>query len=223
MSPPGSRPAQEFLLGFDARELWLDEGSQWDASRRGLYLLREDARKPLATDARVWPSLFGEGLPESERERLGLRDASRPEWTGPNAPLWDNLERMRSCLASLGAVRKQPHALIAVSWLWDGRPEEGAWEGIPYREQTVPAVREEGWRFLGFDVADGGFISGLTNCGYTESEAPGLRARWARHLNEHHLLDDLERALEFRDVSDERVPEHAPFFVFGLWLIESSR
>ncbi|QRK05845.1 hypothetical protein JQX13_37765 [Archangium violaceum] len=160
---------REWLLGFDARELWLDVGSQWDASRRGLYLLREDARKPLATDATVWPSLFGEGLPESERERLGLRDASRPEWTGPNAPLWDDLERMRSCLASLGAVRNQPHAL----------------------------------------------------CGYTESEAPGLRAQWSGHLNEHHLLGDLGRALEFRDASDERVPEHAPFFVFGLWLIET--
>ncbi|PTL76850.1 hypothetical protein DAT35_47090 [Vitiosangium sp. GDMCC 1.1324] len=216
-------PVGEWLVGFDARELWLDVGRQWEASRRGLYLLREDARKPLATDARVWPSLFGEGLPEAERERLALRDANLPDWRGPNPPLWDDLERMRNSLTSLGAVREAPYALVAVSWHWDGKPEEGTWQGGPYREPTVPAMREEGWKLLGYDVADGGLISGLSNCGYTEAEAASLRAKWAGHLNEHHLLGDLERALEFREVSDRRVPEHAPFFVFGLWLIEEHR
>lgn len=180
-------PVGEWLLGFDARELWLDVGSQWDASRRALYLLREDVKKPLSVDAWVWPSLFGDGLPGSERERLSLRDARLPDWKGPNAPLWDELARMRSGLGSLGAASAEPHALIAVSWLWDGRPAEGSWLGGPYREPTVPAAREEGWRFLGFDVADGGFISGLSNCGYTDAEAASLRSQWAGLLNEHHL------------------------------------
>jgi hypothetical protein len=217
---PGNSQVQEWLLGFDARELWLDVEREWGASRRGLYLLREDVRKPLAMDTLVWPSLFGEGLPESGCERLALREASGWGWRGPNAPLWDDLERMRGCLASLGAVREAPHGLIAVSWYWDGRPPEGSWPGGPYRERMVPPTRDEGWRFLGFDIADGGFISGLTNCGYTGEDTPALRRQWAGHLNEHHLLEDLEQALAFRDLSDRRVPEHAPFFVFGLWLIE---
>ena len=205
---PGSGQIQEWLLGFDARELSLDVEREWDVSRRGLYLLREDVRKPLSVDTAVWPSLFGEGLA-----------ASGSGWRGPNWPLWDDLERMRGGLASLGTVREAPHELIAVSWFWDGRPPEGSWPGGPYRERMMPPTREEGWRFLGFDIADGGFISGLTNCGYTGSDTPALRRQWAGHLNEHHLLRELEQALVFRDLSDRRVPEHAPFFVFGLWLI----
>jgi hypothetical protein len=212
---------EEWLLGFDAREWWLDVRREWDSSRRGLYLLREDVRKPLATDTAVWPSLFGEGLPESERERLGLHEASLPDWRGPNLPLWDDLDRTRGCLASLRAVREAPYALIGVSWCWDGRPPEGSWQGGPHREPTVPPAREAGWRFLGYDIADGGFISGLTNCGYTEVDAPDLRSQWAGHLNEHHLFGELEQAHAFRELSDRRVPEHAPFFVFGLWLIDA--
>ena len=30
-----------------------------------------------------------------------------------------------------------------------------------------------------------------------------------------------EQALTFREITERRVPEHAPFFVFGLWLIEA--
>ncbi|WP_257460217.1 hypothetical protein [Archangium lipolyticum] len=214
-------PVEEWLLGFDVRELGLDVGREWPESRRGLYLLREDVRKPLAVDTAVWPSLFGEGLPGSECERLGLREAELPAWRGPNAPLWDDLERMKGCLETLGAVKEEPHALIAVSVYWDGRPAEGTWPGVPYRERTMPSVRGDGWRFLGFDVGDGGLISGLGNCGYTEPEAPELRRQWAGRLNEHHLLGELEQALAFRELSDRRVPEHAPFFVWGLWLIDA--
>jgi hypothetical protein len=41
-----------------------------------------------------------------------------------------------------------------------------------------------------------------------------------RPLSEPHLLGDLERVSGFRDLCARRVPEHAPFFVFGLWLVE---
>jgi hypothetical protein len=212
---------EEWLLGFDAREWWLDVEREWDASRRERYLLRQDTGKPLATDTAVWPSIFGEGLPDSERERLGLHDASLPEWRGSNLPLWDDLERMRGGLTSLGSAREAPHQVIAVSWCWDGRPPEGSWQGGPYREPTVPPAREASWRLLGYDIADGGFISGLTNCGYTGAGVQELRGQWAGHLNEHHLFGALEQALAFRALTERRVPEHAPFFVFGLWLIEA--
>lgn len=201
--------SEEWLLGFDAREPWPDVGREWDASRRERYLLREDVSRPLSVDTSVWPSVFA--------ERSGLHTASPPDWRGPNAPLWDDLSRMRGGLSTLGAGREVPHTLIAVSCFWNGQPAKGSWLGAPYCEPTVPAARDEGWRFLGFDVADGGFISGLTNCGYTDDEIAALRQRWAGHLNEHHLFDDEEQALAFRELSDRRVPEHAPFFVFGLF------
>jgi hypothetical protein len=73
---------------------------------------------------------------------------------------------------------------------------------------------------LGFDVSDGSLLSGLSNCGYSKRDIPALRMRWAPYLNAHHLFDDLKQAYEFRDQSNQRVLEHAPFFVYGLWFIK---
>lgn len=88
---------------------------------------------------------------------------------------------------------------------------------VPHPEWEWPLEWPAGSHsFLGYDVADAGRISGLMNCGYTSDHAE-LRERFARHLNRHHLFSDRERALHFRRVTDTRVPEHAPFFVYGLY------
>jgi hypothetical protein len=79
---------------------------------------------------------------------------------------------------------------------------------------------EAGWRFVGYDVADEGNISGLSNCGYTELEAAALRPAWASKLNEHGLFLELDVALAFRSLTDQRVVEHAPFFVNAIWIVE---
>jgi hypothetical protein len=212
-------PCEEWLLGFDARALWVAPERTWDAGRRSRYLLREDVLRPLSTDTWVWPSLFGEGLPEEERERLGLGTVGLPDWRGPNPPLWEDLGQLRGCLASLGPAAAERHALLAVSWHVEGGFSKGDSALGPYREPTRPPVREEGWRLLGYDVSEGGLLSGLTNCGYTREEVAEGRRRWGAHLNAHHLFEALEPAFAFRRDTDARVPEHAPFFVFGLWLI----
>lgn len=209
--------AEEALLGFDARELSLAQDTTWDAARRGLYLLRSDVQKPLSVDPMVWPSLFGDGLPEHERKRIGLDRFHLPEWRGPNQGLWDDLSRMRT---SLGQLASEAHCTVAVSWVSaDGFAELSANVG-PYRERMTPPTISDEWKPLGFDVADAGLTSGLSNCGYQQTEIAGLRASWASDLNEHHLFGDVTRALAFRDLTDRRVPEHAPFFVYALWLIE---
>ncbi|HEX7601430.1 MAG TPA: hypothetical protein VF316_07495 [Polyangiaceae bacterium] len=80
-------------------------------------------------------------------------------------------------------------------------------------------VPRDGWRFVGFDVSDAGLISALCNCGYSgREELDQSRDRWARELNEHHLFDGVDQALAFMAASDARVPEHAPFEVYGLWI-----
>ncbi len=75
------------------------------------------------------------------------------------------------------------------------------------------------WHLLGYDVADVGRTSGLSNCGFVPDveDVAALRARWGPSLNEWHLFTDLEEALSFAEMSDVRVAEHAPFHVFGLW------
>jgi len=193
---------EEALLGFDAREVSLPP---WDASRRDLYLLRRDVQKPLSVDSTVWPSLFPVDL---------------PEWRGPNQGLWDDLSRLR---ASLGQRSSQAHWTVAVSWVSiDGFSKPSPSAG-PYREPMTPPAIDPAWRRLGFDVADAGLTSGLTNCGYLQTEVAGLRASWASDLNEHHLFTDVAKAFAFRDLTDRRVPEHAPFFAYALWLVEGQR
>ncbi len=63
-------------------------------------------------------------------------------------------------------------------------------------------------------------LSGLSNCGF-EGEREALREDWGPHLNDYHLFEDAESALAFRPVANRIVPEHAPFFVYGLWLIRA--
>lgn len=212
-------PTQQALLGFDAREMWLDVGQIWGASRRRQYLLREDVRKPLAVDTMVWPSLFGEGLPEFEREALGLNDVDPPAWRGPNQNLWQDLQKMRTYLASLKGATEKARWIIGVSWFSDDGVSKQSTSGGPYLLDSLPSTPAADWKLLGFDIADSGFVSGLSNCGYLDAERVEARKRWGYHLNEFHLIDDLKHAFAFRDFSNQRVPEHAPFFVYGVWLL----
>src|SRR5690242_11063009 len=64
--------SNDLLLGFDAREMWLDPQDDWPPARKKGYLLRDDVAKPLSTDTAVWRTVFD-------------ADPSlhRPEWTGP--------------------------------------------------------------------------------------------------------------------------------------------
>ena len=72
------------------------------------------------------------------------------------------------------------------------------------------------WKLLGFDVGDEMRISGLCNCGYKSSEFDQLRP-WKHKLNAHGLFSELEDAIAFVDVTNERVKEHAPFYAYGLF------
>ena len=213
---------EERLLGFDVREMWLDPDDLWDAARRQRYLLRLDVRKPLSGDTLVWPSAFdsgqGIGLPAEQRERLQLAGIPLPGYTGPNAGLWENAADMLRFLTD-NQTTHRTCAVIGVSWWPDKDFAEGGPFG-PYPANTVPAARDPMWTLLGYDVGDGSLLSGLANCGYEPAEAEALRARWAPYLNENHLFTDPARADEFRAISNQRVSAHAPFFVYGLYLIE---
>lgn len=80
----------------------------------------------------------------------------------------------------------------------------------------VPIAPATDWIFLGYDVADSGFTSGLSNCGFGQ-DVHGLRAEWGTRLNAFGLFDSAADALAFARLSDQRIPEHATFFAFGLW------
>ncbi len=210
MDPDGF---EKTLLGFDAREMRPSGLRAPGPSVRRLtqFLLRTDLEDVLSADTMIWPSIFGAG------------EVPEPEWVGLNAPFWGDLSVLRKAIARGEADRRPPFWLIAAMWHTDlGFEKEAKQEGKfagPYVSSTTPEHPEASWRFLGFDITDGGFVSGLSNCGYDAAERDGLAAEWARDLNRNHLFDDLQRAFKFRALTNARVPEHAPFFVIGLWLI----
>lgn len=100
----------------------------------------------------------------------------------------------------------------AFSILLEGMPRESR---ATWRPRAIP-VEEETER-LGYDVADEVMTSGLSNCGYSDREKERIRSTWAGRINAFHLFDDADLALEFRALTEARVPEHAPFFVFGVY------
>jgi len=212
MSQQGIR-IDEALLGFDAREMFLDGASTWPAARRAQYLLRDDVARPKSVDTAVWPNIFGDGLPEDIARTVGLPQVPLPAWRGPNRELWDDLTRLAE---TLGPLANHAHRIVAVAWASADGFSKHASSGAPYREKTVPDALGPEWRLLGFDVADAYFTSGLSNCGYTESERTSLRPLWAGRLNEHHLFVDVRHALAFCGVAESRAPEHAPFLVYAI-------
>src|SRR5436305_3186339 len=199
--------AQDLLLGYDAREDWISFESSWSTERRQLFLLRQDVEKPLSVDSDVWPSVF-ELLP----------DLRRPDWTGYVQDLWDNFQALVETLKSTVPTESVNLRFIAIELIaslcsdaelteWRDRVKEV----IPPRLDQLPR------KLAGYDVADFFLLSGLTNCEVPARPDP---SRWAPLLNRHHLFLDPASAFEFKTEVDARVPEHAPFFVFSLWLIE---
>jgi len=198
------------LLGFDAREMWLEPQDEWPASRKKMYLLRDDVSRPLSTDTMVWHTVFDADT-----------TLPRPEWIGPMMGLWENLATLQQYLETAWRARTQPYWLIAVTLQHEGAQRDSLLERYAATADIIPTLRDPAWALLGYDISDQWLLSGLSNCGYgtNGSELQTLRETYASSLNEHHLFASLQPAGDFRQLSDERVPEHAPFFVFGLWLI----
>ena len=197
------------LVGFGVREDILAVDESWSPERREIYLLRPEVARPLSTDGLVWPPVSGPPTPPVLM-RSGIPD------------LWDNLDELKQSISSWAGDGKG-FTLIAIGMVIDLSDAEVTAFAKDMLDPTEPASPEESWRFLGYDVSDGALLSGLSNCGFVEGldDVVLLRSTLGPRLNEYGLFDLLEHAIKFRDFSNIRVPEHAPFFVYGIWLIPS--
>ncbi len=228
------KATEHYLLGFDARERWLPPGSGWAEGRRQEFLYRLDVEKPLSVDTMVWRSVF-EFHPEL-----------RPPYSGFYALLFEDLERLEKLLAT-AAPDLETYDLVALGlnlttcdveertkfddYLagepYDGQPASGSPTGPPASGPPTalcrPTAIDASWQFLGYDVSDLWCLTGLMNMGfrprYDDAGVEALRAKWGPHLNASHLFDDPAPAEEFKNFSNQRVKEHAPFYVIGIWLI----
>lgn len=69
---------------------------------------------------------------------------------------------------------------------------------------------------IGFDVVTSMYmwISAITNCGlFNKKEG----REFLEKLNSYNLFGSYEEAIDFRNFSDENIPEHAPFVVWQIY------
>lgn len=200
---------EERLLGFDAREMQVEPDSDWAEGRRAAYLLRTDVDKPLSTDVLVWPSVLDvDGNVESATSVNEIFH------------LWNSLFHLKEYLRASEDVTRKPFWIIGITLLWSVLSEQEQELWAPRLPVTSPPARDENWSFLGYDVSDLALLSGLSNCGYDAEKLLSLKERWGPQLNRFHLFTEERQSMEFKLMNDDRVPEHAPFFVYVLYLVE---
>jgi hypothetical protein len=181
----------ETTIGFDLRSTGPDP--DWTADRRSRHLLRRDVTAVRSVDPHVW--VRPPGLPPA------------PEPPG----LWPNLPDL------LAAAHALDHADVMTVRITALEEEEGEDDGQTSQGAGAPEPASERGELLGYDVADYDLLAGLANCGYTPEEAASLAPAWAPLLNEWHLLGSPEDAAAFTAVTENRVPEHAPFYAYGIY------
>jgi hypothetical protein len=160
----------------------------WTVDRRTRYLLRRDVPSVRSVDTLVW-----------ERPP-GLPRPPVPEG------LWPNLSDL---FAAAGALDRTGVVAVRITAFPEDEPTPESLDPI---ESAV-----ERYDLRGYDVADYDLLGGLTNCGYGPEEATSLAPVWAPLLNEWHLFGNPEDAMAFAAVTAKRVPEHAPFFGYGIY------
>jgi hypothetical protein len=224
------------VVGFDAREMWLDVDSQWPQTRKDEILLRHDVVKPLSVDHYVWHSVFSESS-EPRLWRSVSRQArySGSEWEHTfaegrklSAPdgyrprnVWRNLASLQGYLQeSWGEVWK-PCYVVAVVEVMRNELDEEEEEGGP--EPISPQVVDSRWQLFGYDVADYELYSGLFNGAMDLDEAAKLRREWKNHLNEYHLFVEPQKAFDYIAAANARYPSHMPYYVYALYGVEEKR
>jgi hypothetical protein len=210
------------LLKFDIR-LHKDDYVQtfWTTELRNQFLLNPGVEWPLSSDPWIWPSVFFSEV--STRKSFSTIEVDLDRH---GADYWLNLEEMRACygahrprLSRAVPVAIELHSEKAldeeiVPYMLSDGIECGLWLNV-----TVPQVVPDGSELLGYDIADAGWISGLTNCGYTDEDQRALRPAWGSRLNAFGLLKNLDDAIAYRQICDTRVAEHAPFWIYAIWRV----
>jgi hypothetical protein len=206
------RAFPHYLLGFDARTDEKETAHTWPLNRREAYLLRQDVSWPISLDRGVWPSLFRFGtVPRADS--LKVITVVPQTFLQEAIDLWDSLAAMQRALVS-NSMPPRDYVRIAIELCTaTDLVEDPAWNFLASSLPTDQIPR--GWRVVGHDIADRDFVSGLSNCSYNERDRVSLSG-WAQKINEFGLIDDVELAQEFREISDARLPDHAPFFVYRI-------
>ncbi len=213
------------LIGYDIRRIPASyQTARWRTDLRKMFLIRPETPCPLSVDKLVWPSRFRmESIPPgplSTPDDIVLQPTPRTRYF-ELFDLWDDLDEMVSeykptisgdCGLAIGLLRPENYAhgqsVLQDSW-WH------AITGCTVR----PANQRNEWELLGYDVANSGFTSALSNCGRQPHEQREAEARWGKYLNDFGLFKIASDATYFCEDANKRLSSDGPFYVYELFLI----
>ena len=186
------------------------------------FSLRPEIDWPLSVDLIVWPSIFqyqGANVAARYLPLSGWIDAQPLDFPHQVLDLWQDpaaMIRTFQAGAPASAIARDAVA-VAIEVMSDPGGFAGSHWGPLFDSDRAAATAPDDWDFLGYDVADEGMVSGLSNCGYDKKTKPDVVKRVAAALNDAGLFDALDAARSFRAECDVRVKEHSPFHVYALY------
>jgi hypothetical protein len=213
---------QEMLLGYDVREMFGISRDAWTPLRRECALLLQDVDMPLSVDRSVWFPVV-----EIIKEQTGGKDyieKNIPSWIGRHMNIWAALGKLQRFRQSIRDQMPERYWIIAITIcnspsLMQYFADTSGQDRLIHLGEAMPLEIDPRWQLLGYDVADAARYSGLLNCYYCDHEEQAGMSHHAVYLNEWHLFVEKARAAEFCAITDARVPEHAPFFVYGIYRV----
>jgi len=202
---------KNLLLGFDVLGTPERMGrSVWDEQEKQKFLLRPEVKFPISVDRSICPSVFQPGAQSSG----SVADEKHINILG----LWDDAAKMLQWVEQRPKIKALIRFPVAIQLISSPNSSDPMWDTIA-GQGTEPAAPSREWNRLGYDVADRGPTSGLSNCSYTADEMTQARRRWGNRVNPSGLLESLEDARAFASFSDARVPDHKPFLVYEIFRI----
>lgn len=201
----------ETLLGFQLRSS-LDRVAPWSQARRAQYLLVDQIDSPLSVDKAVWSSSDDRSL----LSKLFI-DYFGKDNAAPNGL---NIYSVKDISALTKSSRFETSMLIGITAVGDCGAVLKEKHKVKESTVSLEQIRLNRWKCLGYDVADHWLRSGLMNCGYSSLQKSELLKTFGPKLNKYGLFDSTDIAETFRADCNTRIPEHAPFCVFGIWLHE---
>ena len=170
--------------------------ASWDKDRIKQFLLNCEVKKPLSIDDAVWDHF----------------DKSHTEFLTNDVELHPDFELNKDNVTVLITMPSKDYSRIIHFFDYSNI----------YCPKWLQCINQHGlnFNFLGYDIADFMLISGISNCSYEDNEKK-LFEPHLPFINKYGLISDLDVAGSIRQMVDKRVPEHAPFYIFGVYEVET--
>jgi hypothetical protein len=185
-------------------------------------------RYPLSVDKTVWPSRFRIGQEVLQFDKDILVDSATGNSYFMAFGLWEGLGEM---IAEYVPCQGGDCAIAVFVYVPDASVDDRAivggtndsWWTAIMEAEPQPSDIQDDWIELGYDVANSGFLSALSNCGFSDDERDKMRALWRSQINHIGLLADLDAAKMYCVDAHRRAASDGPFFVFKLFLVWGPR